>query len=93
MRNWAYLETAPNQVFAEMWREMLIEAGIPAMLQPEDAISFIGVSAQPVRVMVAADKLKAAQKLLAEWENFEPDDFEGEDVEGEPGKSIEPRGR
>lgn len=82
MRNWAYLETAPNQVIAEMWRDMLIQAGIPAMLRPEDSISFIGLSAHPVRVMVAEEKLEAAQNLLADWENGE-DDESGDDEAGE----------
>ena len=61
---WAYLATAPGQLEAEMWRQMLVDGGIPAMVRPGDTLSFLGVSAYPCRVLVATDQLERARKLL-----------------------------
>ncbi|OGO04148.1 MAG: hypothetical protein A2Y60_02930 [Chloroflexi bacterium RBG_13_54_9] len=63
-KKWKYLVTAPNQITAEMWRDLLIEEGIPAMIAPQDAVSFMGVSALPCRIMVPEEKLDEATKIL-----------------------------
>lgn len=77
MRDWVHLITAPNQVLAEMWRDLLIQNGIPAMLQPADTASYYGVSGQPVRVMVAKEKIDDAQAMLAAWEDDGIEDTPG----------------
>ena len=59
------LTTAPDQLTAEMWKDILLQEGIPAMINPEDSVSFLGVSIFPCRIMVASGYLKRAQEILA----------------------------
>ncbi len=66
--NWVPVATAPDQVVAEMWQEMLREESIPSMLAPEDAVSFLGISASPVRVLVPEEMKARAEELLADSE-------------------------
>ncbi len=61
---WKHLATAPNQITAEMWRDLLVEEGIPALVAPQDAVSFMGVSALPCRIMVPEEKLDEAATIL-----------------------------
>jgi hypothetical protein len=63
---WEYLTTAPDQLTAEIWQELLQNEGIPAMIEPGDAISFLGVSPLPCRLMVGEGFLAQAQAILAE---------------------------
>lgn len=58
------LLTAPNQLVAEMWRDLLVEEGIPVSLQPDDSPTYLGVSPKPCRLMVPQEWLKEAQALL-----------------------------
>lgn len=62
---WLLLATAPDQLTAEMWREMLRQHGIPVVVNPGDTSSFMGVSSFPCRLMVAGDYLEQAQEILA----------------------------
>ena len=64
-KKWLILTTAPDQLTAEIWRDILLQHGIPTMVNPGDATSFMGVSAFPCRIMVARDYLKQAQDILA----------------------------
>ncbi len=61
---WALLVTAPNQLAAEMWRTLLENNGIPAIVRPEDAPSFFGVSAHPCRLLVLEDRIEEARAVL-----------------------------
>ena len=72
MEGWEHLTTAPDQTIGEMLKAMLEEAGVVAMLEPEDAVSFLGVSAIPVRLMVPAEQAAVARQLLEEFEAAEP---------------------
>jgi len=63
--------TAPNQLTAEMWRDLLISEGIPAMLEPRDAVSFLGVSYIPCRILVPEDRLEEAREILREMQEGE----------------------
>jgi hypothetical protein len=63
---WEYLTTAPDQLTAEIWLEILQNEGIPAMLEPSDAVSFLGVSAMPCRLMVPEGLVKEALAILGE---------------------------
>ena len=63
-KEWKYLTTAPNQITAEMWRDLLIEEGIPAMIAPQDVVSFLGVSALPCRIMVPEERVEEAAMIL-----------------------------
>lgn len=63
-KRWTLLTIAPDQLTAEMWQEILKEQGIPTMLSPEDAVSFLGISALPCRIMVSPHQLEQARQLL-----------------------------
>ena len=39
---WILLTTAPNQLQAEMWRALLLEEGLLALVRPGDTVSFPG---------------------------------------------------
>jgi len=64
-KKWVVLTTAPDQLTAEMWQDILLQEGIPAMVNPADAVSFLGVSSFPCRIMVAPGYLKQAKEILA----------------------------
>jgi hypothetical protein len=64
-KGWLVLTTAPDQITAEMWQDILNQQGIPAVINPEDSVSFLGVSNFPCRIMVPPADLKRAQQVLA----------------------------
>jgi hypothetical protein len=63
---WEYLTTAPDQLTAEIWQELLQREGIPAVIEPRDAVSFLGISAMPCRLMVPEGSVKEALAILGE---------------------------
>jgi hypothetical protein len=63
-KKWELLTTAPDQLTAEIWTDILTQNGIPAMINPQDAISFMGVSSLPCRIMVPAGYRQPAQEIL-----------------------------
>lgn len=63
---WVDVATAPDQLTAEMWCELLRNEGIPAMVQPSDAVSFLGVSMRGSRVMVPEERRAEAAAVLTE---------------------------
>ncbi|MDO8749706.1 MAG: DUF2007 domain-containing protein [Dehalococcoidia bacterium] len=62
----AYLTTAPDQLTAEMWQELLRGEGIPSVIRAGDTASYLGVSNAPCRLMVPQERLAEAQRLLEE---------------------------
>jgi len=64
-KRWLLLTTAPDQLTAEIWKDILLQEGVPAMVNPEDTISFMGVSGFPCRIMVAYGYRQRAQEILA----------------------------
>jgi hypothetical protein len=64
-KKWAVLAVAPDQLTAEMWQDILRKQGVKAMVNPADAVSFMGVSPFPCRIMVAPADLKRAKEILA----------------------------
>jgi hypothetical protein len=72
--NWKVLTTAPDQLIAESWCGLIRSAGIDCKLQPGDAVGFMGVSVFPVRIMVDAPNIEAAQSVLDTY--IAPDDEE-----------------
>jgi hypothetical protein len=62
--SWVYLATAPDQLVAEMWRDLLVEDGIAALVRSGDTASYLGVSAYPCRVLVREDDRERAKKTL-----------------------------
>ena len=65
LKKWLLLTTAPDQLTAEIWRDILLQEGVPSMVNPKDTISFMGVSAFPCRLMVAYGYLKQAREILS----------------------------
>jgi hypothetical protein len=63
---WAPVATAPDQLTAEMWQQLMRQEAIPSMLAPQDTMSFLGVTANPVRLMVPQTMLARAEALLAD---------------------------
>jgi len=64
-QRWLLLTTAPDQLTAEIWKDILLQEGVPAIVNPGDTISFMGVSGFPCRIMVAYGYRKRAQEVLA----------------------------
>jgi len=63
-QRWVHLATAPDQLTAEMWIELLRGQGIPAMINAQDAVSFLGVSSMACQVLVPRENLAEATQLL-----------------------------
>ena len=62
---WTTIATAPDQLTAEMWQQLMWQESIPAMIDPHDAISFMGVASTPVRLKVPVDLAVKAREVLA----------------------------
>ncbi len=82
-KKWQLLTAAPDQLAAEIWKDILLQHGIPAMVNPGDAASFMGVSAFPCRIMVAHGYSKRAKAIL---DSLQPADEEV--VDGQEGNST-----
>ena len=48
---WVHFTTAPDQLVAEMWRDLLKAEGVSAQVRAGDTSSFLGVSTYPCRIM------------------------------------------
>lgn len=70
---WVTLTTAPDQIVAEMWRDLLIGEGVVAALQSGDTTSFLGVTLLPCRVVVAENELARAKEILEDQLGVELD--------------------
>ena len=64
MKKWVHLTTAPDQLVAEMWRDLLMDEGVSAIIRPGDTSSFMGVSHYPVRIMVREHHLERGREVL-----------------------------
>ncbi len=64
--DWEVVRVAPDQITAEMWVALLREEGVPALIKPSDAVSFMGTSGLSCRVLVPKDRLADAGALLDE---------------------------
>ena len=63
---WVVFATAPDQLMAEMWRGLLAAEGIAALIRPGDAVSFLGVSSYPCRLMVRERDVQRASEILGD---------------------------
>ena len=61
---WSRLTTAPNQLTAEMWRDLLLGEGIPAMVRGGDTSSYFGVTPFPRPVLVDESLESEARRAL-----------------------------
>ena len=61
---WAYLATAPDQMVAETWAELLRAEGIRVTLDPGDVVSYLGVSPRPCRLLVPRLEISQGRAAL-----------------------------
>ncbi|MDP2951695.1 MAG: DUF2007 domain-containing protein [Chloroflexota bacterium] len=61
---WVPVITAPDQLTAESWQELLRGEGIPSMLRPQDAVSFLGPSTLPCVILVPQGMEQEAKAVL-----------------------------
>ncbi|MDA1256585.1 MAG: hypothetical protein O3C10_01870 [Chloroflexi bacterium] len=80
--DWVVFATAPDQLTAEMWQDLLSQAHIRCQLRVGDTYGFLGVSATPVRLVAPQEEAKEAREALETLVKLsglgsdEPDDFE-----------------
>ena len=61
---WAVCATAPDQITAEMWIELLRHDGIRCGIRPGDTSRFMGVGTLPVRLIAPEDEADKAKSTL-----------------------------
>ena len=71
---WVVFATAPDQIMAEIWVQLVRSEGIPCRLQPGDTTNFLGVSAAPVRLMTLETDAQRAAEVLERGEEVEDDE-------------------
>ena len=71
---WVVFATAPDQIMAEIWVQLVRSEGIPCRLQPGDTTNFLGVSAAPVRLMTLETQAERAAELLERGHEVEDDE-------------------
>ncbi|PZC49988.1 MAG: putative signal transducing protein [Chloroflexi bacterium] len=64
--HWVYLTTAPDQLTAEMWKELLSSNGFTVMVRAGDTASYLGVFAGPTRILVDQSNLEDASQFIQE---------------------------
>ena len=64
MVKWARLTTAPDQLTAEMWRDLLLGEGIPAMVRGGDTSSYFGITPFPRPILVDESLESEARQAL-----------------------------
>ncbi|MCX8250369.1 MAG: DUF2007 domain-containing protein [Dehalococcoidia bacterium] len=62
--NWVVFATAPDQLTAEMWQDLLSQANIRCQLRAGDTYGFLGVSASPVRLVTPQEDAEVARDAL-----------------------------
>ncbi|MBM3940838.1 MAG: DUF2007 domain-containing protein [SAR202 cluster bacterium] len=63
---WAVVTTEQLEPIAQMLRQMLIDAGIPAKLGVDNVRGYLGASTPPIPVLVPVAFLDEAKALLAD---------------------------
>lgn len=63
---WQVFATAPDQLTAEMWRDLLRQEGVRCELRPGDTSAFLGVAARPVRLVAPQEQAEQARLRLEE---------------------------
>ncbi len=62
--DWVVFATAPDQLTAEMWQDLLSQARIRCQLRAGDTYGFLGVSATPVRLVAPQEDAEDARNAL-----------------------------
>ena len=71
--NWVHLATAPDQLVAEMWRDLLNDRDIPVIIRSGDVSTFLGVTAYPCRLLVDENYRDRAIQILREEMGIQQD--------------------
>lgn len=62
---WTTLSTAPNQLTAESWCEVLTNNGFNCKVEPGDFYNFMGISNRPVRIIIVDKEFAPAKQFLS----------------------------
>ena len=62
--DWVVFATAPDQLTAEMWQDLLSQANIRCQLRAGDTFGFLGVSPSPVRLVTPQEDAEIARDAL-----------------------------
>tara|TARA_B110000196_G_scaffold268360_1_gene242481 strand:- start:748 stop:1002 length:255 start_codon:yes stop_codon:yes gene_type:complete len=62
--DWIVFATAPDQLTAEMWQDLLSQANIRCQLRAGDTYGFLGVSASPVGLVTPQEDAEVARDAL-----------------------------
>ena len=62
--DWIVFATAPDQLTAEMWQDLLSQANIRCQLKAGDTYGFLGVSASPVGLVTPQEDAEVARDAL-----------------------------
>ncbi|MEN8614934.1 DUF2007 domain-containing protein [Dehalogenimonas sp. THU2] len=70
---WEPAATASNEFAATLWRDILVDSGIPAYIESAGTATFLQVASalMPMRVMVAPEHLAEAKAILADVEEVD----------------------
>ena len=68
--DWIVFATAPDQLTAEMWQDLLFQANIRCLLRAGDTYGFLGVSATPVRLVTPKEDVEVARDALEKLINL-----------------------
>ena len=71
--NWVHLATAPDQLVAEMWCDLLNDRDIPVIIRSGDVSTFLGVTAYPCRLLVDENFRDRAIQILREEMGIQQD--------------------
>ena len=61
---WVTVVIAPEETTATMWRDLLLQEELPAMIRSSDAVSFLGISIFPCRLVVPEHRKEEALAIL-----------------------------
>ncbi|MFP6593688.1 MAG: DUF2007 domain-containing protein [Dehalococcoidia bacterium] len=81
--DWVVFATAPDQLTAEMWQDLLSQANIRCQLRAGDTFGFLGVSASPVRLVTPQEDVEIARDALETLINLSGISVDEPDVTGE----------
>ena len=64
MAAWQTFATAPDQLTAEMWLDLVRQAGVECALRAGDTTGFLGLSPYPVRLVTRESDVERARAVL-----------------------------
>ncbi|MDV2988909.1 MAG: DUF2007 domain-containing protein [Dehalogenimonas sp.] len=80
---WVAAATADNEFAATLWRDILVDSGIPAYIESSGSATFLQVASalMPRRVMVPQEKLEEARAVLADIEEVDTPPVESDEAD------------